>query len=61
MSPALLVPAAAQTVVTPQNGAYYHAAYAATAGIYLLYAASLWRRLARARRAADGGPAAGER
>lgn len=34
---------------TPDNAAYYHAAYVAVAVIYGLYAASLWWRGRRAR------------
>ena len=46
----------------PQNAEYMYAAYAVIAGVFLLYAASLWRRSsAIARRAAELDAAAGER
>ena len=38
---------------TPDNAAYYHAAYIAIALIYGLYAASLWVRRRRARDGRD--------
>ena len=33
--------------MTPDNAGYYHAAYAATAAIYILYAVSIWWRRRR--------------
>jgi hypothetical protein len=42
--------------VIPDNAGYYHAAYAAAAVIYALYAASIWwrgRRLRESRRATE--------
>jgi hypothetical protein len=35
--------------MTPDNGAYYHAAYLAAAAIYAAYGLSLWARIRRAR------------
>jgi hypothetical protein len=44
--------------MTPDNGAYYYAAYVAAAAIYGAYALALWARLRRAR---ERGAGSGER
>lgn len=36
--------------MTPDNGAYFVAAYVAAGAIYLLYAVSLWWRTSRQRK-----------